>query len=130
MGAFRNMSRKIMLITGSRSEYGYISPIIKEIEQNPDLEYDIVATNMLLVPEFGYAINQLLEDKFDVKYQIDMSMSGYTNASMSKSLGIFLQSLTDIVKNDTPDIILLAGDRGEMLAGAIVGAHMLSLIHI
>ena len=51
-------------------------------------------------------------------------MSGYTNASMSKSLGVFQQSLTDIVNNDTPDIILLAGDRGEMLIGAIVGAHM------
>jgi len=43
---------------------------------------------------------------------------------MSKSLGVFQQSLTDIVSNDTPDIILLAGDRGEMLIGAIVGAHM------
>jgi GDP/UDP-N,N'-diacetylbacillosamine 2-epimerase (hydrolysing) len=118
------MSRKILLVTGSRGEYGYIRPILKEIEKSDSLSYDIVATNMLLVPEFGYAINQLLEDQFDVKYQIDMSMSGYTNASMSKSLGIFIQSLTDIVKNDLPDIILLAGDRGEMLAGAIVGAHM------
>jgi len=124
MGAARIMSRKIMLITGSRGEYGYIRPVLKEIEKNNHLKYVIVATNMLLVPEFGFAINQLLEDKFDVQYQIDMSMSGYTNASMSKSLGIFIQSLTDIVKNDPPDFILLAGDRGEMLAGAIVGAHM------
>jgi len=113
-----------MIITGSRGEYGYIRPIIREIENNNDLEYEIVATNMLLLPEFGYAINQLLEDGFHIKYQIDMSMSGYTNASMSKSLGIFMQSLTDIVKNDTPDIILLAGDRGEMLVGSIVAAHM------
>jgi len=124
MGAARLMSRKIMIITGSRGEYGYIRPIIREIENNNDLEYEIVATNMLLLPEFGYAINKLLEDGFHIKYQIDMSMSGYTNASMSKSLGIFLQSLTDIVKNDTPDIILLAGDRGEMLVGSIVAAHM------
>ena len=116
--------RKILIITGSRGEYGYIRPIIREIERNSNLDYDIVATNMLLVPEFGYAINQFMEDGFKVKYKVDMSMSGYTNASMSKSLGVFQQSLTDIVNNDTPDIILLAGDRGEMLIGAIVGAHM------
>jgi len=116
--------RKILIITGSRGEYGYIRPIIGEIERNSNLDYDIVATNMLLVPEFGYAINQFMEDGFKVKYKVDMSMSGYTNASMSKSLGVFQQSLTDIVNNDTPDIILLAGDRGEMLIGAIVGAHM------
>jgi GDP/UDP-N,N'-diacetylbacillosamine 2-epimerase (hydrolysing) len=116
--------RKILIITGSRGEYGYIRPIIREIESNSSLDYEIVATNMLLVPEFGYAINHFIEDGFKVKYKIDMSMSGYTNASMSKSLGVFQQSLTDIVNNDTPDIILLAGDRGEMLIGAIVGAHM------
>ena len=62
------MSRKILLVTGSRGEYGYIRPILKEIEKSDSLSYDIVATNMLLVPEFGYAINQLLEDQFDVKY--------------------------------------------------------------
>jgi GDP/UDP-N,N'-diacetylbacillosamine 2-epimerase (hydrolysing) len=42
---------------------------------------------------------------------------------MTKSLGIFLQSLTDIIANDKPDVILLAGDRGEQLVGAIVGSH-------
>jgi GDP/UDP-N,N'-diacetylbacillosamine 2-epimerase (hydrolysing) len=116
--------RKVLIITGSRGEYGYIRPIIREVEKKDDIDYDIVATNMLLVPEFGYAINQFMMDDIKVKYQIDMSMSGYTNASMSKSLGIFQQSLTDIVNNDKPDIILLAGDRGEMLVGSIVGAHM------
>jgi len=118
------MNRKIMIITGSRGEYGYIRPIIKNIAENDKLEYTIVATNMLLTPEFGYAINNFCYDNIEVKYKIDMSMSGYSNSSMTKSLGVFLQSLTDIVKNDRPDIILLAGDRGEQLIGAIVGAHM------
>lgn len=126
MGAVKSMkkNRKIMIITGSRGEYGYIRPVIRLIDQEPDLEYVIVATNMLLIPEFGLAINNFYDDNIEVKYKVDMSMSGYTNASMTKSLGIFLQSLTDIVNNDRPDMILLAGDRGEQLVGAIVGAHM------
>ena len=118
------MNRKIMIITGSRGEYGYIRPIINTISDNDKLEYIIVATNMLLTPEFGYAINNFHHDNIEVKYKIDMSMSGYSNSSMTKSLGIFLQSLSDILKNDRPDIILLAGDRGEQLIGAIAGAHM------
>jgi len=113
-----------MIITGSRGEYGYIRPVINTISSNNKLEYIIVATNMLLTPEFGYAINNFHYDNIEVKYKIDMSMSGYSNSSMTKSLGIFLQSLSDILKNDTPDIILLAGDRGEQLVGAIAGAHM------
>ena len=118
------MNRKIMIITGSRGEYGYIRPIINTISDNDKLEYIIVATNMLLTPEFGYAINNFHHDNIEVKYKIDMSMSGYSNSSMTKSLGIFLQSLSDILKNDRPDIILLAGDRGEQLIGAIASAHM------
>jgi GDP/UDP-N,N'-diacetylbacillosamine 2-epimerase (hydrolysing) len=113
-----------MIITGSRGEYGYIRPIIKGMDNYDNLEYIIVATNMLLAPEFGYAINNFYRDNIDVRYKIEMSMSGYSNSSMTKSLGIFLQSLTDIVSNDKPDVILLAGDRSEQLVGAIVGAHM------
>ena len=118
-----NNKRKIAVITGSRGEYGYIRPILNKLKNSNSLSYYVVATNMLLLPEFGYAINQFAEDNIEVKYKVDMSMAGYSNSSMTKSLGIFLQSLTDIVGNDKPDIILLAGDRGEQLVGAIVGAH-------
>ena len=118
-----NNKRKIAVITGSRGEYGYIRPILNKLKKSDSLTYYVVATNMLLLPEFGYAINQFAEDNIEVKYKVDMSMAGYSNSSMTKSLGIFLQSLTDIIANDKPDIILLAGDRGEQLVGAIVGAH-------
>jgi len=115
--------RKICVVTGSRGEYGYIRPVIKEIASCSELEYFVVATNMLLLPEFGFAINSFLEDGIDVKYRIDMAISGFSNSSMTKSLGLFIQSLSDIFSNDLPDIILLAGDRGEQLGGAIAGAH-------
>lgn len=118
-----NNKRKIAVITGSRGEYGYIRPILNKLKKSDSLTFYVVATNMLLLPEFGYAINQFAEDNIEVKYKVDMSMAGYSNSSMTKSLGIFLQSLTDIIANDKPNIILLAGDRGEQLVGAIVGAH-------
>ena len=118
-----NNKRKVAVITGSRGEYGYIRPILNKLIHSEKLTYYIVATNMLLLPEFGYAINQFSIDGIDVKYKIDMSMAGYSNSTMTKSLGVFLQSLTDIIANDKPDLILLAGDRGEQLVGAIVGSH-------
>jgi GDP/UDP-N,N'-diacetylbacillosamine 2-epimerase (hydrolysing) len=43
---------------------------------------------------------------------------------MSKSLGLFLLSITDAIHNRRPDIILLAGDRGEQFMAAVAGAHM------
>jgi UDP-hydrolysing UDP-N-acetyl-D-glucosamine 2-epimerase len=125
------MKRKILFITGSRGEYGYIRPILRIIERDPDLEYEIVATNMHLLPEFGDSINEFIRDGFDVVHKPLMTLSGYTPESMVKSLSLFGLSIVDIISNSRPDIILLAGDRGEQLMAAIAGSHMnLPVAHI
>lgn len=116
--------RKILFITGSRGEYGYIRPLLKLIESDPDLEYEILATNMHLLAEFGDSHSNFSTDGFKVKYKPLMTLSGYTPASMVKSLSVLGMSLADIFELAKPDFILLAGDRGEQLIAAIAGAHM------
>ena len=116
--------RKILFISGSRGEYGYIRPLLRCIESDLDLEYSILATNMHLLPEFGDSLNQFYNDGFKVDYKPLMTLSGYTPASMVKSLSVLGLSLPDIFDHYQPDIILLAGDRGEQLIAAIAGSHM------
>ncbi len=116
--------KEVLVLTGSRGEYGYISPILKLTQDHPRLKHRILATNMHLLPEFGDTIGLFEKDGFRVDHKIEMTLAGFTNVSMTKSLGVFMLSLTDIVANSPPDIILLAGDRGEQLVGAIVGAHL------
>ena len=48
--------RQIALITGSRGEYGYIRPIIREIESDPGLDYALIVTNLHLLSDFGLAL--------------------------------------------------------------------------
>ena len=117
-------SRKILFITGSRGEYGYIRPILRIIEQDDELEYQILATNMHLLPEFGDSLKQFVNDGFSVDYKPLMTFGGYTPQSMVKSLSVLGISLVDILDHSKPDIILLAGDRGEQLMAAIAGSHM------
>lgn len=116
--------RKILFITGSRGEYGYIRPLLRSIEKDLDLSYRIVATNMHLIPTFGNTIDDFHRDGFDVHYQPSMTFAGYTPATMMKSLCVFGLSITDILERDKPDIILLAGDRGEQFIAAMSGAHL------
>ena len=116
--------RKILFITGSRGEYGYIRPILKIIQQTEDIEYEIAVTNMHLLPEFGYSIDEFVKDGFEVKYPTLNTLAGYTPSSMMKSLSLFGLSITDIIGQAKPDIILLAGDRGEQFMGAMAGAHL------
>lgn len=116
--------RKILFVSGSRGEYGYIRPILQKIENRDDFCYRIVATNMHLLPTFGNTINDFYKDGFRVHYTPNMTLAGYNLASMMKSLCVFGLSITDILEHDKPDIILLAGDRGEQFITAMAGAHL------
>ncbi len=118
------MTRTITFITGSRGEYGYIRPILHAIERTPGLDYNIVVTNLHLLPEFGLSIRDIEKDNFKISDRIYMAFDAYTPASMAKSLGAFLMSVTDVLDRLRPDVVLLAGDRGEQLMAAIAAAHM------
>ena len=116
--------KKIVLVTGSRGEYGYIRPVVRVIQRDPDLDYSIIVTNLHLLSDFGFSIDEIERDGFKISDRIYMAMDGYTPGSMSKSLGVFLMSVTDALLRLQPDIVLLAGDRGEQLMAAIAAAHM------
>lgn len=115
--------KKIMVITGSRGEWGYIRPILRLIDQRDDVEYVLVVTNMHLLPAYGSSYQEIERDGFKIHYKVHMSLDGYSHVTQAKSLGIFLSSMPDIIENEKPDWILLAGDRGEQLMGAIAGAY-------
>lgn len=115
--------KKIMVVTGSRGEWGYIRPILHLIDQRDDVEYVLVVTNMHLLPAYGNSYKEIENDGFKIHYKVNMSLDGYSHITQAKSLGVFLSSMPDIIENEKPDWILLAGDRGEQLMGAIAGAY-------
>ena len=123
MSAKPTSKRTILVLTGSRGEWGYLRPVLRNIEADSRLKYSLIVTNMHLLPEFGSSLREIVRDGFHVEQKIFMALDGYTSGSMSKSLGIFLSSLADTIERVQPDIILLAGDRGEQLMAAMAGAH-------
>lgn len=116
--------RKILFVSGSRGEYGYIRPLLRKIKVDKQFSYKLIATNMHLLPTFGSTIKDFIEDELDVHYQPEMTLASFKPASMMKSLCVFGLSITDILAHEKPDFILLAGDRGEQLITAMAGAHL------
>jgi GDP/UDP-N,N'-diacetylbacillosamine 2-epimerase (hydrolysing) len=115
--------KKILFLTGSRGEWGYIRPILRFVKERNDVQSILVVTNMHLLPSYGNSYKEIEEDDFKIDYKIHMSLDGYSHFTHAKSLGICLTGLPDIIENEKPDWILLAGDRGEQLMGAIAGAY-------
>lgn len=116
--------KKILFITGSRGEYGYIKPIIKEIQNKNNFTFDILATNMHLISSFGNTLDEFKKDNIPVKYKIYNTLDTYNNITTIKSLALFLLQLPEVIDDSNPDIILISGDRGEQLMGALASIHM------
>jgi UDP-hydrolysing UDP-N-acetyl-D-glucosamine 2-epimerase len=115
--------RKILYISGTRADYGLMRETLIAIRKHPKLKLDIVVTGMHLMPEFGKTIYDIKKDKFKI-HEIKAIYKNDSKESMSIFIGKFIQLLTEKIKKIKPDIILLLGDRGEMLAGAIVGSYL------
>jgi GDP/UDP-N,N'-diacetylbacillosamine 2-epimerase (hydrolysing) len=78
---------------------------------------------MHLLATYGLSINDIRADGFEVSDEIYMSLEGHNHYTMTKSLGVFLSSFADVLGRIRPDWLILAGDRGEQMAGAIAGGY-------
>ena len=131
MAVSKAKKRKIAIIAGSRGEYGYFRPVIKEIEKHPGLDYGIIASNMHVLESFGSSIEEIKRDRLKIHATVFNTLDGYNHLTMVKSLSIFMIQLPELLRQMGADMVLLAGDRGEQLMGAIVGAHLyLPVAHI
>lgn len=109
---------RLMFLTGSRGEWGYIRPVIVEAQKRGH-DCTVVATNMHLSPEHGHTISEI-----DVGTVMTAYMPEQTDRmSHATALGGFLAGFSKTLRMDKPDWLILAGDRGEQLMGAIAGAY-------
>lgn len=115
--------RKILYVTGTRADYGLMKSVLENISRHPLLELEIAATGMHLMKEFGYTINEVESDGYKV-HRINVTYEKDDKESMAIFIGKFIQKFAEKIRDIKPDIILVLGDRGEMLGAAIVGAYL------
>ena len=110
--------RKICIVTGSRAEYGLLYWLMKEIETDPELQLQIIATGMHLSPEFGLTYHEIEADGFSIDSRVEMLLSSDTPAGIAKSMGLGSIGFADALERLQPDILVLLGDRFELLPAA------------
>lgn len=108
--------RKIAVVTCARMEYGLLSWLMHEIKDDPLLELQTVVTGMHLSPEFGHTCETVLADGFTIDERIEILMSSDTSVGVAKTMGVACISFADALARLKPDIIVLQGDRYEILA--------------
>lgn len=120
--------KKICIVTATRAEYGLLKPIIDKIYKSEMAELKLVVTGMHLSPEFGLTYKEIEEDGYPIEQKIEMLLSSDTSTGITKSMGVALMGFSDYFSSNRPDIIVILGDRYEMLMAAV--AAMIARIPI
>ncbi|MGE4506740.1 MAG: UDP-N-acetylglucosamine 2-epimerase [Desulfovibrionaceae bacterium] len=122
--------RKICVVTGARSEYGLLAPVMAAILDSADFTLQVAATGAHLSPEFGRTVDVLVADGFVPDERVEMLLSSDTALGMATSLGLGVMGLAGAFERLAPDLVFLLGDRYETLAAGLAAATLgLPLAH-
>lgn len=116
-----NERKKVLFVTGTRADFGKIKPLIQQIKESDDFEYQIFVTGMHMLSVYGLTVNEIRKAGFDNIYSFINQDSAITS-QMDLVLANTIQGLAYYVREYLPDLIVVHGDRVEAMAGAIVGA--------
>lgn len=119
--------KKICVVTGTRAEYGLLYWLMKDIQNNSELELQLIVTGMHLSPEFGLTYKEIEKD-FKIDKKIEILLSSDTAVGISKSMGLAQISFAEAYEELKPDILVVLGDRYEIFSA--VSAAMIARVPI
>jgi len=118
------MTRRICYITGTRADFGLMRLTLEALAAHPSLALELVMTGMHLDSAHGDTKQEVRATGLHVAAEVPVPLHPATGATMARNLGRMVQAFVDHLEHDPPQLVLLLGDRGEMLAGAIAAIHL------
>lgn len=123
--------RKIALVTSTRADWGLLRDIAGGIRADESSELILIATNMHLDPRFGMTVNEIENDGFEVNARVEMTAASDSPADAARAVADCLRGMADAFERFGPDMVVLLGDRYEMLAVASAATIMrIPVVHI
>ncbi len=118
--------RRICVVTGSRAEYGLLRNLMRGLQARSDVHLQVFVTGMHLMPECGMTIEEIRSDGFAIDECVESQLASDSAAGTAKSLGLGIIGCTDALRRLRPHIVVLLGDRYEIL-GAAMSASLLGI---
>ncbi|HXG82800.1 MAG TPA: UDP-N-acetylglucosamine 2-epimerase [Pyrinomonadaceae bacterium] len=123
--------RKIAVVTTSRADYGHLYWTLKELQNRPAIDLQLIALGAHLSPAFGNTFKEIEADGFTIDERVECLISSDTDVGTAKTIGVAAIGLADVLGRMRPDILLLIADRYEMLAPSSVAlALRIPIAHI
>ncbi|MBI5401572.1 UDP-N-acetylglucosamine 2-epimerase (hydrolyzing) [Candidatus Wolfebacteria bacterium] len=119
-----NNKRKICFVITSMIHYGRSKLILEEVQGKDNLELQIVVGASAILSKYGDVIGELAKDGFPCHSKITMTLEGGTPVAMAKTTGLGIAEFATVFDNLNPDVVLVRGDRYEVLAATIAAAYL------
>ena len=120
--------KKVLAITGIRSEYDILYPVIRRLRDDKHFDVKVVVCGAHLSDWHGLTYKKIIEDGFEIVEKIDYLLMTNEKTQRAKGIGILTYALTQTVDRENSDFLLVVGDREESLATAIVGNYLDKLV--
>jgi UDP-hydrolysing UDP-N-acetyl-D-glucosamine 2-epimerase len=115
---------KVLAFTSIRSDYDLMSPLYRLLNEDLNIDFRLIVSGAHLSKDYGYSVIQIEEDGFNVLLRIETLLSSDSPVSRVKSASLLMQNSIDIVSNFSPDLIIYAGDREDVLVYAMIGGYL------
>jgi len=121
----------VCVVTGSRAEYGLLQWVMHDLRDDPDVTLQVLATGMHLEPRFGMTVDQIETDGFRVDARVPLGLDGDAPIDVARAMGRGVEGVSRALVDLCPDVMLVLGDRFEILAAAQAAlVHNVPIAHI
>jgi UDP-hydrolysing UDP-N-acetyl-D-glucosamine 2-epimerase len=121
----------LLIVTTSRADYGLLYPLIKKIYSDNFFNPKLLVTGAHLSSFYGMTISKIIEDGFSIDYQVEMTQEGDAEKDVCNSIAIGLKGFSNIFSREDIDLIIVLGDRYELLAVCIAALiNKIPIAHI
>jgi GDP/UDP-N,N'-diacetylbacillosamine 2-epimerase (hydrolysing) len=125
------VTRHICYVTGTRADFGLIAFTLNAIRKDPRFVLSTIVTGSHLSERYGMTVAEVERLGVRIAAKIPVDLNDTTGAQMARNIGTMLIGFVDALEELAPDLVLLLGDRGEMLAGAVAASHLsIPVVHI
>ena len=116
--------KKILAFTSIRSDYDLMSPLYRLLHEDKNIDFRIIVSGAHLSHAFGYSVKQIRKDGFEILLEIETLLSSDTGLSRVKSASLLLQNSLETISTFSPDLMIYAGDREDVLMYAMIGGYL------